>query len=107
MFLSVINSIFKKNKYLSTRTFTYYIPAPPARKTGYREKEFDQMLAHILKHDFELIDIKIQSISGESKGLWAICILGCKTPLAQNFDLNIEYASLGEHTQHIDNDIHN
>ena len=31
------------NKMKEFKTFTYFIPAPPHRKNGYREKEFDKM----------------------------------------------------------------
>ncbi len=91
MFRSAITHFIKKNKYLSTRTFTYFIPAPPPRKTPYQEKEFDQVLGHILNQDFDLIDLKTQAISGDVKGMWCIAILGAKTQKALDFQLTYDY----------------
>lgn len=72
MFLS---SIFKKKIY-KKKIFTYYIPAPPNRRSGYQEKEFDALIEHIQKLGFEVLDFKLQSHSTEEKsGLWVICIL--------------------------------
>jgi hypothetical protein len=57
-------------------TFTYYIPAPPHRKTGYREKEFDKIMAGILKSGLLLESIQTQAVSGpEGSGLFVIAVL--------------------------------
>lgn len=45
-----------------TTSFTYFIPAPPIRKTGYREKEFDKILNGILQSGFEVLKIETQSV---------------------------------------------
>jgi hypothetical protein len=88
----VLDSIFKKkNPYFGTKTFTYYIPAPPLRRTGYQEKEFDNVIATITGMGFEIIDIKLSSHGSESKsGLWVVCLLGAKTKniLSQNILLD-------------------
>jgi hypothetical protein len=39
-------------------TFTYFVPAPPLRKTGYREVEFDKIMRGILTAGFELEDLQ-------------------------------------------------
>jgi hypothetical protein len=44
------------------KTFTYFIPAPPNRKTGYREKEFDKIMNGILQSGFEILDLQTQSV---------------------------------------------
>lgn len=54
------------------QTFTYYIPSPPERKNGYREKEFDRILLNIIKSGFELKGISSQ---GDQNGMWLIATL--------------------------------
>lgn len=57
-------------------TFTYYIPAPPHRKSGYREKEFDKILTGIMASGFEIEDLQIQSVSSDNgAGLFVVAIL--------------------------------
>lgn len=54
------------------QTFTYFIPAPPERKTGYREKHFDKLLFEFTKKGYEIVSINTESMDGETKGLWVI-----------------------------------
>ncbi len=73
-------TFFKKKKYFKTRTFTYYIPAPPARRTGYQEKEFDKLTRYLQDEGFELLDFKMQSHSADNRaGLWVLCLLGASS----------------------------
>jgi hypothetical protein len=60
----------KKMKEL--KTFTYFIPAPPHRKNGYREKEFDKIMSGILQSGFELQELKTV---GMENGMFIIAIL--------------------------------
>jgi hypothetical protein len=55
-----------------TTSFTYFIPAPPVRKTGYREKEFDKILNGILQSGFEILEIQTQSVE---TGMFIFAIL--------------------------------
>lgn len=61
----------KKNK-SGVQTFTYFIPAPPTRKNGYREKEFDKIMNGILESGFTLIELHTQSVP---TGLFVVAIL--------------------------------
>lgn len=95
----VIRSLFSKftskTEYKKIRTFTYYIPAPPDRKNGYQEKEFDQIFNYLMDNDFDLVDIKTEACAGsKSAGMWLVCILGAKTNHACKFDLDIDYAQV-------------
>ena len=57
-------------------TFTYYIPAPPSRKSGYREREFDKIMQGILGSGYEIQQILTQSVGGDQNGgLFIIAIL--------------------------------
>lgn len=82
----LVNSLKKMQIFSSLtkyriQTFTYYIPAPPPRKTGYREKEFDKLFSSILRKGYKILTINTQSHSGpEGAGLWVLVTL--KEPLA-------------------------
>lgn len=54
------------------KTFTYFIPSPPARKNGYREKEFDKIMQGILQSGFELVDLQTQ---GMDNGIFIVVVL--------------------------------
>lgn len=79
----VFKSLFRsqsQTQYYAVRTFTYYIPAPPVRKTGYQEREFDSLTGYILSLGFELLDFQMQSHSNPNQsGLWILCKLGAPT----------------------------
>ncbi len=73
-------SFSNKDKYVGTKTFTYYLPAPPKRKNGYQEKELDYLLEKIIAMGFTIIDINMSSHSNsDNAGLWVICLLGAPT----------------------------
>ena len=97
-------AFFSKKEYLKTRTFTYYIPAPPARKTGYQEKEFDKLTKYLQDLGFELLDFKMQSHSDENRaGLWVLCLLGAKNEELYSMPINIEKIpdlGFGQHSEH-------
>lgn len=79
----MLDSILGKTKYIGHRTFTYYIPSPPARSTGYQEKEIDNLTQKIVSLGFDIVDIKVQSnASSENTGMWVILHLAAKTKAA-------------------------
>ena len=91
----MLNLFKKENKYISQRTFTYFIPAPPSRKSGYQEKEFDFLMDYLQKNDLDILNINTQSIASEkSNGLWIICLLGAKTKAAAELKFDFEYQEL-------------
>lgn len=63
---------FFQTKNYSLQSFTYFIPAPPSRPSGYREKHFDRLLSDFLAIGFDLVTLKTESIP---TGMWVICIL--------------------------------
>ncbi len=74
------------------RVFTYYLPAPPPRKTGYQEKEFDLIMTYLQNLGFEILDLKLESHNhDQGAGLWAVCILGAPTKDIYNIKLDIDY----------------
>ena len=53
-------------------TFTYFIPSPPQRKSGYREIEFDKIMRGILQSGFEIESIETQ---GSPNGMFVMALL--------------------------------
>ncbi len=81
------------------QTFTYYIPAPPRRKTGYREKEFDKIFYHFVNQGFEILNVQTQSHTGESgSGMWVLFTLKALNLKAQELNLDNFPESFG-HTE--------
>ncbi|MBD64291.1 MAG: hypothetical protein CME62_03740 [Halobacteriovoraceae bacterium] len=94
MFGAVFN---KKNKYYSTRTFTYYLPAPPPRKSGYQEKEFDLLVLELSKLGFEIISIQATSHqTTDGGGVWILCHLGAPTSEIFNQRINLNIGESGK-----------
>lgn len=56
-------------------TFTYFIPAPPQRKSGYREIEFDKIMRGILDSGFEIETLETQS---SPSGMFVMAVLKTK-----------------------------
>ncbi len=75
----------KKPKQL--KTFTYFIPAPPHRKNGYREIEFDKIMAGILQSGFELIELKTEGVEA---GVFVIALISPTNKKAAALDLNLD-----------------
>jgi len=82
----VFKSIFcNKKTFFKKKTFTYYVPSPPLRKTGYQEREFDSIMEYIVNLGFDIIDFKMESHATEGKsGLWIVCLLGANTEAIYN-----------------------
>lgn len=81
-------SLWRKKQF-KIQTFTYYIPAPPARKTGYREKEFDKVFYEFINKGFEILNVQTQAHTGvNSCGMWMIFTLRALTPEAEQLDLD-------------------
>lgn len=79
----------KKNS--AIKTFTYFIPAPPNRKTGYREKEFDKIMQGIFNSGFELVSLHTQGINGDSHGgLFILAVLKAKSKKIADLDKDLD-----------------
>lgn len=73
------------------KTFTFYIPAPPHRKSGYREREFDKIMQGILTSGFELLDLQAQSVGGpDNSGLFIVTTLKAKDKKTWDLDSTLE-----------------
>lgn len=87
-----LNRLFAKSQPVSNfkiQSFTYFIPSPPHRTSGYREKQFDKYFYEFINLGFEILEFKTSSISGEnSSGMWVIFILRATNEKASKLDLS-------------------
>ncbi|MCO4755020.1 MAG: hypothetical protein KC478_11105 [Bacteriovoracaceae bacterium] len=94
----MIKSVFKfftNTEQFPIKSFSYYLPAPPKRKSGYQEKEFDRIIDHLREKNYELIDTKIHSHNCDDHGgIWIFCRLRPLTRIASNQEINIDYQEL-------------
>lgn len=63
----------RSTKKMYRKTFTYFIPAPPHRKSGYREREFDKIMQGILETGFEIESLQVQNTGSE--GIFVLALL--------------------------------
>jgi hypothetical protein len=69
------------------KTFTYFIPAPPHRKSGYREIEFDKIMQGIFESGFEIETIQTQATGGDTGGLFVMALLKTNSKKVYEMDL--------------------
>lgn len=69
------------------RTFTYFIPAPPQRKSGYREIEFDKIMNGILDAGFEIQNFNTESVP---TGVYVIAVLKTANKKTYEMDLHLD-----------------
>ena len=96
-------AIFKQNQF-KIQTFTYFIPAPRPRKTGYREKQFDKLFYEFINLGYEILDFKTQQcMSGQdTSGIWVIFVLQAKNARADQLDLeNFGMINTGHHNEKV------
>ena len=69
------------------QTFTYFIPAPPPRKSGYREKNFDSLIYQLSEKGFQILDIKTQTINDKDQaGVFIIVKIRAITKEAKSLE---------------------
>lgn len=87
-FFSKFPLIKKKKKIL---TFTYYIPAPPPRSTGYREKEFDYQFYQFVSNGYRPLSIQTASHTGPNhSGMWIVCTVETTKEDLCELDFNVD-----------------
>lgn len=70
------------------QTFTYYIPAPPPRKSGYREKEFDKIFYQFINRGYEVLNCHTTAHTGpQQSGMWVIFTVRSLSASSADFDL--------------------
>lgn len=87
MIKSILSLLGIKKNY-KIQSFTYYIPSPPARSSGYREKQFDKLFYELINRGYRIIDLKTQASSGDKQsGMWLIFILEAQNGNAELLNL--------------------
>jgi hypothetical protein len=82
----MIKRILERFTHKKIQTFTYFIPAPPARRTGYREKSFDSIIEDLVAKGFRILDINTCPVSNSNApGLWIIVKL--QSTSKESYDL--------------------
>lgn len=79
------NRSSRSGKRIYRKTFTYFLPSPPQRKSGYREREFDKIIQGILASGFEIESLETQGTDG---GLYVLILL--KTNSKKIFEMDID-----------------
>jgi len=90
MFMNFLLNLFKiNNKNYKIQSFTFYVPSPPARSTGYREKQFDKIFYNFINKGYRILHFKTQqSSSSTHSGMWLIFIVQATN--YQSEDLKLE-----------------
>jgi hypothetical protein len=86
--LNLIKNIFRPVNNFKIQSFTFYIPSPPERSTGYREKHFDKLFYQFINRGFEIISVNTESSSGTNQsGMWIICLVRALNEEANKLNL--------------------
>jgi hypothetical protein len=74
----------RSGKKIYRSTFTYFIPDPPGRKSGYREIEFDKIMRGILESGHDIESIQTQS---STHGMFVLMVLRAKNKKVAQLDM--------------------
>ena len=77
----------ESEKKIYRSTFTYFIPSPPLRKSGYREVEFDKIMKGILEIGFEIDNLQTVPTT---HGIYIIIILKTQNKKVLQLDLKLD-----------------
>lgn len=68
-----LKALFTKKNKGKVHSFTYFIPAPPKRQHGYREKQFDKVFFEFVNQGYEILSVHTQALSGSGQpGMWVL-----------------------------------
>ncbi len=72
------------------QSFTYFIPAPPPRSSGYREKQFDKLFYEFINRGYKILSTTTQASSAGEKhsGMWVMFVLQATNAEAEKLNLN-------------------
>lgn len=75
-------------KQFPIQTFTYYIPGPPERKTGYRETQFDRDFYSFINKGYKIISVNlVPHQSQKQSGMWYVATVQALNADAAKLDL--------------------
>lgn len=71
------------------QSFTFFIPSPPARTNGYREKQFDKIFFDFINKGYEILSFNTQASNSQNQsGMWVICVVRATNQEANKLSLN-------------------
>jgi len=71
------------------QSFTFFIPSPPPRTTGYREKQFDKLFYEFINKGYEILSVNTQTATGEKhSGMWILFVLRATNEEAEKLNLD-------------------
>ena len=81
--------LFKKRERFKIQSFTFYVPSPPPRSSGYREKQFDKIFYQFINRGYKILNFQTQTSNGEKQsGMWLIFIVQAENAKAQVLNLD-------------------
>lgn len=104
--LQGLTGTFKPQKNYKIQSFTFFIPAPPSRSTGYREKQFDKLFYEFINRGYKILKFTTQSCSGENhSGMWLVFIVQALNAEAEKLNLHDEFSEALKTRSNVKNEI--
>ncbi len=91
--LILLGIVKKEYKDYKIQSFTFFIPSPPSRASGYREKQFDKLFYEFINRGYEIMHFKAQACSGENRsGMWLVFVVKALNEEAEKLNLHDEFS---------------
>ncbi|MBC7714976.1 MAG: hypothetical protein H7177_16640 [Rhizobacter sp.] len=87
-------SLIRAQKDYKIQSFTFFIPSPPSRATGYREKQFDKLFYEFINRGYKILNFTTQASSsgGNHSGMWILCLVQATNAEAEKLNLEDVFA---------------
>ena len=88
--LGALKTLLRPEKDYKIQSFTYFIPSPPARSSGYREKQFDKLFYEFINRGYKILNFETQASSAGEKhsGMWVLFVVQATNAEAEALNLN-------------------
>ncbi len=86
----LVTSIFKNKKDFKIQSFTFFLPSPPPRATGYREKQFDKIFYEFINKGYKILNFTTQAQSSGEKqsGMWILVVVQATNSESEKLNLD-------------------
>jgi hypothetical protein len=86
---NLFTSLLGFKKVYKIQSFTFFIPSPPPRPSGYREKQFDKIFYEFINRGYDILNFTTQASTGEKQsGMWLVFIVQAKNKEAEALNLD-------------------